>query len=437
MAQFAHSQAQIEEGGATTLLPPAAISFWQGRKSAASALEFEIVSEVSQLRALKRDWNLLYARSREAYLSQSYDWCLKAWETVAAPRGRELYCLIAREHGRDEGGRIVLIWPLVKQRREFWSILRPLGAEASEYGAVLVEDGLEAELRVWAAWRYLTRSCGVDVIQLPPVPVQSKLGRGVEHDRAARASFRNTLHAVRWQGFKSWEQYHATLSGERRRGARKRRRYLAELGEVRSEQVTDPLERRRIVEWLLRQKSGWLEKTERSNPWLADTEYRDFLYALVTDPVLAAEHAVFALTLGGKIIAGALLGVDKLRAEGFLSAFDPAYARYSPGQMLLEDILKWSFAMKRDCDLRIGDEPYKRIWANETSEAVNYHIANSSWGVAYVVAVSARYRGYQLRIGLRRFVPKALKERLKATLKAPFFARPTTGGKSAAPASLA
>src|SRR5262249_15822689 len=80
---------------------------------------------------------------------------------------------------------------------------------------------------------------------------------------------------------------------------------------------------------------------------------------------------------------------SKLQIEYLIPAFDPAYAKYSPGQLLIEDILKWAFERRLDLDFRLGNQPYKETWANSTSEAVSYQFVISLRGAAFVAAKKA------------------------------------------------
>ena len=67
-------------------------------------------------------------------------------------------------------------------------------------------------------------------------------------------------------------------------------------------------------------------------------------------------------------------------------SFDPVYAKYGPGQLLKEDVLKWAFERGLDCDFRLGDQAYKRSWANSTSQAITFHFVNSLRGAAFAKA---------------------------------------------------
>jgi CelD/BcsL family acetyltransferase involved in cellulose biosynthesis len=92
----------------------------------------------------------------------------------------------------------------------------------------------------------------------------------------------------------------------------------------------------------------------------------------------------FILKLNDKTISAVLCRISKLRLECVIAAFDPAYGKYGPGQLLLEDILKWAFERRLDCDFRFGNEPYKQSWAPSTSEALTYQFVNSLRGAAFV-----------------------------------------------------
>jgi len=66
-------------------------------------------------------------RVPEHYLSQSFDWARISWELIAAPRGRRLHCVVARDRVEYDDLAVRRISPGA------WSVLRPLGSETIEY----------------------------------------------------------------------------------------------------------------------------------------------------------------------------------------------------------------------------------------------------------------------------------------------------------------
>jgi CelD/BcsL family acetyltransferase involved in cellulose biosynthesis len=87
-----------------------------------------------------------------------------------------------------------------------------------------------------------------------------------------------------------------------------------------------------------------------------------------------------------------------------MPVYDPAYSKYGPGQLLMEECLRWARTQHLTYDLRIGAESYKDEWSNWSSEAFNYKIPNTIWGAVYFARTP------------RVLVPRALRRLVKTAI---------------------
>jgi CelD/BcsL family acetyltransferase involved in cellulose biosynthesis len=383
-------------------------------KSSETLDSYQFVTDLDALRRLQRDWDELFARSTGHYLGQTFTWALISWETVCGPRGRRLYCLVAR---RD--GKVGLIWPFVMYRRRLYSVAHPLGSETSEYSTVLIEECVDAEQRIKNALKVLRATCECDRLELPNVRADSVLGSILSQSRGL-ALYTVDAPWVSWAGIDSWDTYFRALSGTHRSGLRRKLRRLREVGELRCEVVTDPVHCEAILDWMLGQKRAWLEKSGLHNDWILTREYRAFLSASTAVFAPSGHRIIFTLKLDGRIIAAELSSVDESRVEWFMGAHDPEYGKYSPGQLLKEECLRWAFDRRLDYDFRIGNEPEKLIWSNRVDKATTYVFANSAWGATYVL-------GRKARIEVVRCIPPERRASIKILLRRLIGPRPTAG----------
>jgi CelD/BcsL family acetyltransferase involved in cellulose biosynthesis len=122
-------------------------------------------------------------------------------------------------------------------------------------------------------------------------------------------------------------------------------------------------------------QAGWTEALLRS---LFERNAPDFggaFFTLHVDGKLAAAH--FALRQGGVLHA-------------WFIAHDEAFARYSPGVILINDILKWAPAQGvRELDLGPGDYRFKHSLANVKRDVAHGYIGRPS---AAALARGAAYR---------------------------------------------
>jgi CelD/BcsL family acetyltransferase involved in cellulose biosynthesis len=357
-------------------------------------LRFEIITDVGQLFSLKPHWDNLCQRSIDYNFSQSFQWCSAAWNIIGHPHRRQLYCLVGWVDNR-----MVLIWPFVIIRRGLWFMLHPLGSETTEYSDVLVEDSPEADHWVALAWQKLRTTCNSDIIILPYVRSNSRLHRIITQEHSVPA-WVSPISSVSWDGYREWESYYRSLKRHFRYLLRSKRRQLAERGNLSFEVVTKHEQFPPIINWLFFHKKEWLIKTNRDSPWQDAELYQKFLIKVAAEREGIGNVILFVLKFDGQIISAALGRISKFSAEGLIAAFDRAYSKYGPGQLILEDILKWAFKQGLEFDFRIGNDAYKKYWTNRESKAITYRFINSSWGAAFSLASRCRSELQSLRRNL-------------------------------------
>lgn len=340
--------------------------------------------------ALAPEWNDLAARCPGYFLSQTFQWADAAWRTVASPRGHELICLTLRE-----GGRLVGVWSLVVSCERGLRIVAPLGGEAGEYSAPLVEPDNPARLIV-PMWREARRAG--DLVVLTDVRAGSPLAvvlreegvRAVTYQPVGAPYLARADHA-------DWQAYAATVSPRLRYEIRRGRRRLAARGTVwigrEARNVAG------LIDWSLECKKRALAEAGLGTNWIGRRDLRDFLVALAGRGDETGELAAFAVKVDDAPVASHIVSVDRTRIEGYIGVYDPAWAACSPGNVLTEHVLQWAFERGLDVDFRIGDQPYKEKWNARRVDVLTWHVATSLRGLPVVL----RWRTGRLleRLGLR------------------------------------
>ena len=101
----------------------------------------------------------------------------------------------------------------------------------------------------------------------------------------------------------------------------------------------------------------------------------------------------FALDLDARPIAGGICLVSNSTLEFFVSALDPAYSKFSPGNLLIEDIVRWCLPRGLDFDFRLTADPYKLRWMDRAIPFAYYDVGQKLRGACVAVrrkqAVSA------------------------------------------------
>jgi CelD/BcsL family acetyltransferase involved in cellulose biosynthesis len=156
-----------------------------------------------------------------------------------------------------------------------------------------------------------------------------------------------------------WESYRGRLSGNLRRDLTRRRRRLAKLGSVTLDVDRDE---RRLRQALEIERRGW--KGARGSAVLSRPETTAF-YTEVARWAAAADRLRLAfLSVDAKPIAFHLALEDGDTYYPLKGGFDPAFAPYSPGNLMIEATLARAFELGlRRYELLGGADPYKLRWA--------------------------------------------------------------------------
>ncbi|SOE92492.1 Acetyltransferase involved in cellulose biosynthesis, CelD/BcsL family [Burkholderia sp. D7] len=340
--------------------------------------QFEIVSNEDDLRALEHEWDDLWSRAHGQY-GQSFGVCWLAWQHVAKPRGRRLCCIVHRENGR-----VAMVWPLVTYRRLLWTYLCPLSPEAGDYTRVLMVDSPSSPALIAGAWRTALTRCGADFIKLPYVDEGSDLHAVASRERHVMIAARTVAAFAKLRDETEWDAFCKTLGtmSGKKPGALERR--LSKEGQlaVRLTEPGDARENAALVDWILARKRAWGDRVGKRGEWLDSSHYRDFLVNLLCPANGRAMGRLFVVTLDGAPVAATVVGVGTTCVDGLIASFDDRYARFGPGSIVVEHVIKWAFEQRLNVDFGVGAERFKAYWSrNNITGAWSAQIANSRWGV--------------------------------------------------------
>ena len=377
---------------------------------------FEIVTTEAAFLALEPEWNDLWARADQPFLSRGFAWCLAGWRTTGKPRGRRLHIVTLREEGR-----LVLIWPMTVRRRLFLSVATALGSESTEYDPILVETGPDADRRIQEAWNFIRRGTRLDVVTVPFLRQGSVAHSALTN--SAKCARAHTLPAPETRFASTWDAYWASRSANLRNGLNRRRKRLAERGAVSSEWVESDEEFAGLLDWALGHKQAWMRRNGVANDFIATAEYRNFLLALRRQPIAVGGIAMRVLRVDGSPVAVKIGCLDGTRLEGFITTYDPAWSAFSPGQIVLADCLSWCQSHGLSYDFRIGDESYKRDWATGDCMATTPTLATGALGSLPIQIDILTERAQAMRYRIYNRVPAGWRTRAKAFVRY-FAARP-------------
>ena len=329
-----------------------------------------------------------FERHADRTVFASFDW-LAAWQRHSgAARGTRPAIVV----GRELDGEILFILQLAIEstgpiRRLTW-----LGSHICDYNAPLLASHFSARVsaaRFYLVWRHtieLLRSQDdfrFDLIDLEKMPECVGEQRNPFLDLHVSAHPSGAYVANLGD---DWEAlYGAKRSASTRKRERRQLRQLAQHGDVRFVELQggceEDSERTRTLTTLFDQKSQAFARMGVDDPFL-HPGHRAFFLGVASDPGLRGVIHISRLDVGQEIAAAAV-GL-KFRDCYYLilsSYGDGELARCGPGRAHLHELLQHAIAQDyRHFDFTVGDEPYKRDWADTELKLYDYLHAGSARG---------------------------------------------------------
>jgi CelD/BcsL family acetyltransferase involved in cellulose biosynthesis len=289
----------------------------------------------------------------------------------------------------QRGGAVTGIFP--HQRRG--AAVLPLGAPMNDYHGVIAAPGEAPSLHALAR-----------LLRTPRLSVGGWVGP------AEGGLQRTTVQAALPEGFDAWYgERRATFGKYFKDKERARRSLEAELGPIRVEVGVRDADR---LDELIQLKRDQYRRTGRHDVFACGWT-RDLLHALMT-PAGAGEDPRFGVSLG-MLWAGERLAAIEASLHGgeeyhfWFPAYDPRWARCSPGILLSMDTMRLASADGwRTFDYGFAGEGYKKYFCNAERTVVEAVVARpgvaSALGAAAAGALelTGRGRGARLLDSVRR-----------------------------------
>jgi CelD/BcsL family acetyltransferase involved in cellulose biosynthesis len=348
-----------------------------------------------ELASLEPEWTA-FQRTAACTVFQTFEWLAKWQQHVGNLRGTRPAIVL----GRDAHGALLFILPLAIEMRGPIRRLTWLGSDLCDYNAPLIARDFWRHVGDFAAlWHDAKRllqsnsRMRFDLIDL------QKMSETVDGERNPLLSLptqRNASSAHVATLSQSWDEfYKAKRSSETRKKERKQLKRLGELGDVRFFAVEEKSEIARTIETLMQQKSRSFARMGVEDLF-ARPGYRAF-WLDVASALRGVVH-VSRLDVGPTIAATSLGFTHRGCYYLVLSSYsDGEVMRFGPGRAHLHELLRHAIEHGiRDFDFTIGDEPYKRDWADIEVRLYDHLQAATLRGAIVVATISAFRRTKRL-----------------------------------------
>lgn len=340
-----------------------------------------LIDSVSGLDALADEWRALAADpTAGAGFFQSFEFARLAFVTALETQAGRPLVAVARDHR----GALALILLLLIKRQHGIKVAFWLGGALVAVGDGLAPPGVDIAAAGALIRRRLSASRAADLLHLRYVPETARVAAWLADAAMARtehgpAPYLNLAAAA---GFAALHEARISKA-ERSKRARKRRR-LAEIGPLRMDIASASPAAVADLQQGLAMKRAWAAERGLHSGQLSDAYAERLMLAC------AAHHPGFeccTLRAGDEVLNFVMALRCGREVIYHLTVYNPAYERWSPGLIQLEDLIaKWLTEDVAAVDFGNGLNPYKLEWTDVSHAHQDYAVALSLAGRAYAHA---------------------------------------------------
>jgi CelD/BcsL family acetyltransferase involved in cellulose biosynthesis len=355
-------------------------------------------------------WQRLYASIDRASAVQSPHFVLAAFNaaTEADSRSPELIAIVA-----EDGHKLVGLWPAFREERHGRSWLNPPGfGVREEYsGPMLDPDCAETSI---CRDMLACATAAADVVFFT-VPASHSAASAY---RTARFHHRHIVRspAIGLPLDRDDEAWMRRKSKSFREGFRYDRRRLEAVGptELKSSRSAGQAWTDFIITWMFDTKRSWLKQRGITDNWLFSDRAERLVHSLLQPPPGRHDFVCYALTVDNEPAAAGICWESGRTLEFFMLAVNPKFLKFSPGNLLIAQLVGIAFRAGRDLDFRITTDVNKRRWADSEHLYVTCLCANRLNGAIPILQAEWDTHYIELRSMARRLVEKTYLRRFLA-----------------------
>ncbi len=330
-------------------------------------MQIQLISNPDDLKPYRPQWKTLLEHSTgSSPLFLSPEWIENWWKHFSD--GRQMQTILFLNGNRLAG--IVPLFTTTTHVLGFpFKILRFLGSRHADHLDFCFDPELRYEC-TQRLFRFAGEHLQWDVMDLMDVPEDSRnlpILRTVltEQDYPFQVEPSILCPFLPVNG-DDWPVYYAnTRSKSTRKDLTRRLRRLAEGSEAVFRQYDDPETVREVFPCLVEvYEKRWTGKNLSLS--FAGTKERQFYQDVSADLCRDGRLHLLTLEAQGQIVAFTLSAMHGTQFTWLITAYNPEYERYFPGEQILARLLESVFDMKRfhEFDFTRGEEPYKYKWTS-------------------------------------------------------------------------
>ena len=295
------------------------------------------------------------------------------------------------------GGGMLAAIPLTVRRRFGFRTLEWAAQSLSDYCDALAIPETASQLPL--LWEAVWQAGGFTLVNLGQVSPGAVARPVLDDDGSRRTRIACRDRQERCLGIdcvgRDSEAWFRSLGKKGRNNFWRGERILAEAGGEVAFHCLDPAERPIASELrhAMALKREWLRTAKPTSPLLGRDG--EALEAMLEAAASTGVMRLFVLCCGDRMAAASVNFVHADRMQAYMTCYDSAFARASPGMILMVRYTRWAFDNGlAKVDFLRGDEPFKSHFANCEISLNTYTGARTALGRAVVAA-------HRWRSGLR------------------------------------
>ena len=333
---------------------------------------------------LKKYWNQFEPESYN-YCFQSYEW-FETWTKIFRNFDKDNICVVVAHHE----GKILFILPLEILKKYNVKILQWLGGKHSDYFSPIISKNFDLSkerfIKLWNQIKNSLPDFDIILFNKQPLEVVIKKNPFVQFLNNHKDS---VIYKVLLP--ESWENYsELTLKKKFRTQNIRSEKTLNKMGNLSFEIIPNSNEKVTFIDEIFNQKNDQLKSLGIKE--IFEEKDINFYKAFEELKNKKIETHISCIKLDDQIIAAHWGIVYKNRFYYLLPSMNAKnLAKYSPGRILIENLIKWSIANKLQIfDFTLGDEKYKKSWCNSKSQLFNHLYLNSFKGVVLFIFLKSK-----------------------------------------------
>jgi len=363
-------------------------------------LKIRTITEVEEFASLKNKWNNLLNKTKSDNIFLTHQWIFTCWRYFGA--GKELKIILIEENNEMIG-----IAPLMLVKKNYFlKTLKFIGDPYSDYQDFILLSGDERRI-LEVILTYLHKTNFWDVMYLRDIP-QSSETLSV-HSKISSCAVRKNVESVCpiLELPHNWDEFSRMLSQQKRYNLKRYMRRLEKDNQVYFEDVENKkfLEKNVNILFELHQKR-WIKENIRGAFY--DSRVKEFFQDIVQQFFDQGWLQLRLLKVNEYPVSIYCFFKYNNKFYGYQSGRDPFWSKYSVGDLLLGDTIKYAIqnGIVEFHFLR-GNEKYKMHWGTKNTYNYSLELINDVYSSKFKYIIFRRFEN------LKKIIFRAIKAKSK------------------------